>query len=249
MLFGDNIQDPPFPKDVTGVYKDKDQRRGRSRSQLSDSDSSSVSFSQLANFINSWLVVSPRVCKRFGKYLLILLGLLILSISFSHPIVGFHTGRTRHGTARECVFPDCSLPESRAPELKDTLAGYKHRGEKCDLSSLDLHVPFGPVCQDKNSMLAAMSSGGRIGKDAPYMPRGCDMRWFSTLEVCKVLGRYSQVVLVGDSMLRHVMGALNILVREDIGYGAVTGWNFNEEEKYDICIHNLFEVLLMSLLI
>lgn len=95
-------------------------------------------------------------------------------------------------------------------------------------------------------MLTAMSSGGRAGKDAPYTPRGCDMRWFSSWEACDILGRYSQVILVGDSMLRHIIGALNILIREDMGYGGVTNWNFDEEEKYDGNISIFFEVYIAS---
>jgi hypothetical protein len=81
-------------------------------------------------------------------------------------------------------------------------------------------------------MLKAMSSGGRIGNDAPYIPRYCDMRWFSTEEICEILGRFERIVLVGDSMLRHVTGSINILVRKDLGYGAVTDWNFSSQEKY-----------------
>ena len=80
-------------------------------------------------------------------------------------------------------------------------------------------------------MLQAMSSGGRIGNDAPYIPRYCDMRWFSTEEICEILGRFERIVLVGDSMLRHVIGSMNILVRKDLGYGAVTDWNFSPQEK------------------
>ena len=80
-------------------------------------------------------------------------------------------------------------------------------------------------------MLNAMSSGGRIGYDAPYMPRGCDMRWFTSEEICEILGRFEKVVIVGDSMLRHVTGSINILLRKDIGYGAVTDWNFSMQER------------------
>ena len=58
------------------------------------------------------------------------------------------------------------------------------------------------------------------------------MRWFTTEEACEILGRFDRVVLVGDSMLRHVMGSINILLRKDIGYGAVTDWNFSMQEKY-----------------
>lgn len=81
-------------------------------------------------------------------------------------------------------------------------------------------------------MITAMSSGGRIGNDAPYMPRGCDMRWFSTEEVCEILSRFEKVIVVGDSMMRHVIGSINVLIRKDLGYGAVTDWNFSPEERY-----------------
>ena len=117
---------------------------------------------------------------------------------------------------------------------EDTFAGYKHRGTECDISSMDLHRPFGSVCPDKDSVLEAMSGGGRIGKDAPYVPRRCDMRWYDTREACEILNRYSQVVLIGDSMLRHITGALNVLLREDLGYGGVTDWNFNDAERYEL---------------
>jgi len=62
------------------------------------------------------------------------------------------------------------------------------------------------------------------------MPLGCDMRWFGTEEICEIFGRFEKVVVVGDSMMRHVVGALNVLLRKDLGYGAVTGWNFGEQE-------------------
>jgi hypothetical protein len=113
----------------------------------------------------------------------------------------------------------------------DTFAAYKFR-DVCNISSLDLHAAFSPLCPDRASLLAAMSSGGRIGFDAPYMPRGCDMRWFTSEEVCEILGRFERVVLVGDSFLRHVTGSINILLRKDIGYGAVTDWNFSVQERY-----------------
>lgn len=59
------------------------------------------------------------------------------------------------------------------------------------------------------------------------------MRWFSTEEVCEILGRFGKVIIVGDSMMRHVIGSINVLIRKDLGYGAVTDWNFSPEERYD----------------
>lgn len=62
-------------------------------------------------------------------------------------------------------------------------------------------------------MVTAMSSGGRIGNDAPYMPRGCDKRWFTTEEICEILSRFEKVVTLEDSMMRHVIGSFNVLIR------------------------------------
>ncbi|KAI0154171.1 hypothetical protein GGR57DRAFT_492251 [Xylariaceae sp. FL1272] len=132
---------------------------------------------------------------------------------------------------RDCHPHQTPIARTRSSEFRNTLAGYKNFGKVCNVSSLDLHQPFEPVCSTRDTVLRAMSSGGRIGRDAPYNARGCDMRWFSTTEACEILGRFSQVILVGDSMLRHVIGALNIIMREDIGYGGVTNWNFNTHER------------------
>ena len=93
-----------------------------------------------------------------------------------------------------------------------------------------MHVPFAPLCRTRAELLAAVSGGGRIGFDAPFVPRGCDMRWYTTEEVCEILGRFERVIVVGDSMMRHVVGAINVLLRASLGYGAVTNWNFNEAE-------------------
>lgn len=58
------------------------------------------------------------------------------------------------------------------------------------------------------------------------------MRWFSTEEICEILSRFEKVIIIGDSMMRHVVGSINVLVRKDLGYGAVTDWNFSPEERY-----------------
>ena len=131
------------------------------------------------------------------------------------------------------AFPAPEDTPYRLPDTIDTFANYKYCNDSnpsCQISSLDLHAPFSPLCTDRASVLAAMSGGGRIGFEAPFMPRDCDMRWFATEEICDIFSRFEKVVVVGDSMMRHVVGALNVLLRRDLGYGAVTGWNFSEEE-------------------
>jgi hypothetical protein len=123
----------------------------------------------------------------------------------------------------------------RIADTTDTFQNYKFRDHpQCNISSLDLHRPFAPLCQTRQDFLRAYSGGGRIGFDAPFMPRDCDMRWFSTEEICSIFSRFEKVVVVGDSMMRHVVGALNVLLRKNLGYGAVTQWNFNEQERYII---------------
>lgn len=59
------------------------------------------------------------------------------------------------------------------------------------------------------------------------------MRWFTTEEICEILSRFEKVIIIGDSMMRHVIGSLNVMVRKDLGYGAVTDWNFNPQERYE----------------
>jgi hypothetical protein len=119
----------------------------------------------------------------------------------------------------------------RLPDSIDTFATYKFRNHsECNISSLDLHTPRSPLCVTREQTLRAISGGGRIGFDAPFIPRDCDMRWFTTDEICEILGRFDKVLVVGDSMMRHLVGALNVLLRQDLGYGAVTDWNFSEQE-------------------
>ena len=69
------------------------------------------------------------------------------------------------------------------------------------------------------------------------------MRWFSTEEICEILSRFEKVVIVGDSMMRHVIGSINVLIRKDLGYGAVTDWNFSPAER---CV-NRFPLCMLEL--
>ncbi|KAK5073791.1 hypothetical protein LTR64_007071 [Lithohypha guttulata] len=139
------------------------------------------------------------------------------------------------------TLDNSNLAAYRQPDVIDTFANYKFRQHpRCNISSLSLHKPFSPLCPDRQSFLRAFSGGGRIGFDAPYMPRDCDMRWYSTEEVCEIFSRFEKVIVVGDSLIRHVVGALNVLLRKDLGYGAVTGWNFGEEESQKcFCTHQM----------
>lgn len=131
-------------------------------------------------------------------------------------------------------LPAFQPPENstyRAPDTIDTFLNYNYRNHTdCQISSLDLHSAFSPLCSSREGFLRAFSGGGRVGFNRPFIPLECDMRWFTTEEVCEILSRFEKVIVVGDSMMRHVVGALNVLLRKDLGYGAVTNWNFNDQE-------------------
>ncbi|KAG9235547.1 hypothetical protein BJ875DRAFT_267577 [Amylocarpus encephaloides] len=122
----------------------------------------------------------------------------------------------------------------------DTFTTYKYRST-CHISSLDLHRPFRPLCTDRQSMLNEMSSSGRIDIESPYMPQHCEMRWFTTEEICEILGRFERVVLVGDSMLRQVTGSINFFIRRDLGYGAVADWIFSAQERKQYSCNEQFD--------
>ncbi|KAK9473771.1 uncharacterized protein V1510DRAFT_362701, partial [Dipodascopsis tothii] len=137
------------------------------------------------------------------------------------------------------AIPDPNFSD-RKSDVVDTFAEFKNK-DVCPLSSLDLHRPFEPLCGTKSDLLEAMSSGGRIGFDAPYMPRGCDMRWYGADEICDILGRFDKIMFIGDSMMRHAVGALHILLRQDLAYGAVTNWNFRADERENCFCQGQFD--------
>ncbi|KAI9784233.1 MAG: hypothetical protein M1816_000905 [Peltula sp. TS41687] len=170
------------------------------------------------------------------------------SISYTpHRLGGLHEVKSYNANyIGNYAFPAPEPVAYRFPDTVDTFEGYKYR-DVCDVSSKDLHAAFSPLCTDRQSLLAAMSSGGRIGQDAPYMPRDCDMRWFTTEEICEILSRFHKVIVVGDSMMRHVIGSLNVLMRKDLGYGAVTDWNFSPEERKDCFCNQQFNVKTCSI--
>jgi len=116
----------------------------------------------------------------------------------------------------------------RLPDGIDTFQDFKTTDD-CRISSLDLHGPFEPLCQDKESLLQAMSWGGRVGVDAPFSPRGCDMRWFTPKEICAILGKFSRINIMGDSMMRNLAVAVSIFLRADLVNGGRSNWDPDPE--------------------
>jgi hypothetical protein len=76
-----------------------------------------------------------------------------------------------------------------------------------------------------------MTNGERNGYDLPFTPLGCQMRWFSTKQICEILNRFERIVFIGDSLTRYLVGAMNILVRQDLGLGALAQWDLSTEDR------------------
>lgn len=108
-------------------------------------------------------------------------------------------------------------------DFRDAFENFTKTPE-CTMSSLELHRPFAPLCPDRASLMTAMSGGGRIGIDAPYQPRDCDMRWFTPSEICDILGRFGRVSILGDSMMRNMAAAMFTLMRADLVNGGRANW-------------------------
>lgn len=115
---------------------------------------------------------------------------------------------------------------SRGSDVIDVFSDYAN-ASSCGISSLDLHMPFSPICNGSQAVLDAMTGGGRAGFDTPFIPRGCDMRWYSTADICSVLRRFGRIFFIGDSLTRHIVQALYIHLRQDVAFGGLPEWRLN----------------------
>lgn len=105
-------------------------------------------------------------------------------------------------------------------DIFETFAGR----ETCGFGALDIHRPFEPLCSNATSVLRAMSDGGRGGFDMPYQPRGCDLRFYTTSEICRILNKFESVLIYGDSLMRHLTSAFAMLLRENLDWGGQEQW-------------------------
>ncbi|KAK9468806.1 hypothetical protein V1512DRAFT_257936 [Lipomyces arxii] len=125
------------------------------------------------------------------------------------------------------TFRNRRLPQERG----DKLSRYLHL-EQCPIASTDVAAEdFGPPCTNTKELLMSLSTGGRIGVDAPYHARKCAMWWYSTEELCSVLSKFRGIYFVGDTILSDVYGALMVLLREDPMFGAIKQWNYRASEN------------------
>lgn len=124
------------------------------------------------------------------------------------------------------------VSSDRANDVRDVFDTF-YRLPDCSINSLDLHEPFHPPCKTAVEALDAFTDGTRPGGfDAPFMPFGCDMRWFDADQICDILSRFGKVHIIGDSMMRNLAVALNTFIRRDFIYGPRAQW-MGDPEGWD----------------
>ncbi|KAI9681363.1 MAG: hypothetical protein M1817_002646 [Caeruleum heppii] len=122
--------------------------------------------------------------------------------------------------------------------------------QDCGISSEELYVPpvsssergpsSVPYCKNRATLLEALNGGGRHGFDAPFSPQGCHYRWYSTPEICMILDRFDGVIFIGDTLLRHVYTAFNILQRENAALGGLKQWDMSDADLHTCRCENQF---------
>ncbi|KAE8336431.1 hypothetical protein BDV24DRAFT_111352 [Aspergillus arachidicola] len=111
--------------------------------------------------------------------------------------------------------------------------------QECGISSLALYEPpktegqgalSHSYCQTRDSLLSAMSDGGRHGFDEAYISKGCFYRWYSNAEVCQILQKFGGLVFVGDESLADIYAGFNILLQGDLATGALRESEMTKEQ-------------------
>ena len=132
--------------------------------------------------------------------------------------------------------------------------GYRHGGPGVRPWSVNWHT-YGAnrpdalqYCSSTDVLLESLKSGIRKSLDSTasddvaaenvveswFQPHRCSFRWFTWREACQVLGKFSQIYMVGDSLMRHVHHALLMLLRDDWQYGSLP-LKLDGLEQYEQC--------------
>lgn len=99
------------------------------------------------------------------------------------------------------------------PEGGDTCPAGWQRGGDGDVAAAD--------CSGAELGAAIRDRGGRPSWDAPFRVPGCRLRWFNPEQVCAILTQVGRLMLVGDSLTRHLTQSLMVLATGDYVRGAM----------------------------
>lgn len=140
-----------------------------------------------------------------------------------------HTcGRNNIVKARTDGFMFLNISEKRNWSLKsDAMRNFL--GLHTDLAAL-------PFCETVEDVVASSSCSLESEVSAQ---RPCIIKWLSRDAICHVFSMYRNILILGDSLTRHLASALLMILSEDYRYGGflltVPGFNFSNLWEHCTC--------------
>ena len=103
-------------------------------------------------------------------------------------------------------------------------------------------------CASTEQLLTSLRNGTRVWNNATegsgpfperfqssFIPLTCSFKWFSPREVCAILNRFSRIIMVGDSLTRHIVLGMNILLHGNFEYGGACLYQNKASDYFDNC--------------
>lgn len=87
-------------------------------------------------------------------------------------------------------------------------------------------------CDSLPRLISSMASGRRAAADAPFQAGGCAPVWYPARESCALLhDRDVSIVMIGDSLTRHVAQAVFTILSGDFALGGSAWWRMTALER------------------
>ncbi len=116
-----------------------------------------------------------------------------------------------------------SAISASSPSLDSRRAAFFASATQCGRNYLELSSP--PLSRAPaacaGGLLRALSSATRRGRDAPFeLPPGCGLKWYTSREACSLVASAGSLLIVGDSLQRHLAQALMAVLSGNLVHGA-----------------------------
>jgi hypothetical protein len=117
-----------------------------------------------------------------------------------------------------------SAAAAAAPSLDARRAAFASSATQCGRNYLELASPPlsrspPPACGA--GLLRALAGASRRGRDAPLeLAHGCGLKWYSAREACALVASAGSLLIVGDSLQRHLAQALMSVLSGNLVHGA-----------------------------
>ena len=109
------------------------------------------------------------------------------------------------------------------PTLDARRAAFSASASQCGHSYLELASP--PLSRSPGGcaagLLRAFAGASRRGRDAPVeLAHGCGLKWFTPREACALVASAGSLLIIGDSLQRHLAQALMAVLSGNLVHGA-----------------------------